>query len=98
MGHDARLMPGHYVRPYVKGHKNDDRDAEAATRPTMSFVPIKSETQLDLQAIHRQRDRLIGQRTQLINQLRAFLMDRGVHFAKGRVTFEKALARFMADR
>lgn len=56
MGHEARLMPAHYVRPYVKVHKNDDRDAEAiaeaATRPTMSFVPVKSEAQLDLQAIH----------------------------------------------
>ena len=102
IGHEARLMPAHYVRPYVKVHKNDDRDAEAiaeaATRPTMSFVPVKSEAQLDLQAIHRQRDRLVGQRTQLINQLRAFLMDRGVHVAKGRATFEKVLVQFLADR
>ncbi|OIQ79993.1 transposase [mine drainage metagenome] len=60
-GHKPRLMSPLYVRPYVKVHKNDDRDAEgiaeAATRPTMSFVPIKSEEQLDLQALHRARER-----------------------------------------
>ena len=92
-------MPAHYVKPYVKVHKNDDRDAEAiaeaATRPTMSFVMVKSEAQLDMQAIHRQRERLIGQRTQLINQLRAFLMDRGIQIAKGRRAFEKALESFL---
>jgi len=102
MGHQARLMPAHYVKPYVKVRKNDDRDAEAiaeaSTRPTMSFVAVKSEAQLDLQAIHRQRERLIGQRTQLINQLRAFLMDRGVLVAKGRRAFEKALSSFLAER
>lgn len=58
-GHEPRLMSPLYVRPYVKVHKNDDRDAEAiaeaATRPTMSFVAIKSEEQLDLQALHRMR-------------------------------------------
>jgi len=63
-GHEPRLMSPLYVRPYVKVHKNDDRDAEAiaeaATRPTMSFVAIKSEEQLDLQALHRARERCIG--------------------------------------
>ena len=62
-----------YVRPYVKVHKNDDRDAEAiaeaATLPTMSFVAIKSEEQLDLQALHRARERLVTERTRLINQV-----------------------------
>lgn len=61
-----------YVRPYVKVHKNDDRDAEAiaeaATRPTMSFVAIKSEEQLDLQALLRAREYLVSDRTHLINQ------------------------------
>ena len=74
-GHQVRLMSPEYVRPYVKGQKNDDRDAEAiaeaATRPTMRFVELKSEAQLDMQSLHRARDRLVGERTALINQLRA---------------------------
>ena len=64
-----------YVRPYVKAQKNDDLDAEAiaeaATRPTMHFVAMKTEEQLDMQTLHRVRDRLVGERTALINQLRA---------------------------
>ena len=76
-----------YVRPYVKSHKNDDRDAEAiaeaATRPTMRFVELKSETQLDMQTLHRARDRLVGERTALINQLRAILLERGRTVAAG---------------
>ena len=71
LGHEPRLMSPLYVRPYVKVHKTDDRDAEgiaeAATRPTMSFVAVKTEEQLDLQALHRARDRLINNRTRLIN-------------------------------
>ncbi|AQS86632.1 transposase [Neoasaia chiangmaiensis NBRC 101099] len=82
MGHTVRLMPPEYVRPYVKAHKNDDRDAEAiaeaATRPTMRFVPLKAEDQLDMQALHRARDRLVAERTTLINQLRALLLERGI--------------------
>ena len=77
-GHAVRLMSPEYVRPYVKSHKNDDRDAEAvaeaATRPTMRFVEVKSEAQLDMQTLHRSRDRLVGERTALINQLRAILL------------------------
>lgn len=65
------------MKPYVKSHKNNDRDAEAiaeaATRPTMRFVPIKSEEQLDVQTLHRARERLVGTRTALINQLRGVL-------------------------
>ena len=65
------------VRPYVKAQKNDDRDAEGiaevATRPTMRFVDLKSQDQLDMQTLHRSRDRLVGERTALINQLRAIL-------------------------
>ena len=72
-GHDVRLMSPEYVRPYAQ--KNDDRDAEgiaeAATRPTMRFVELKSQDQLDMQTLHRSRDRLVGERTVLINQLRA---------------------------
>jgi hypothetical protein len=53
-------MSPEYVRPYVKAQKNDDRDAEAATRPTMRFVELKSQEQLDMQSLHRSRDRLVG--------------------------------------
>lgn len=64
LGHEIRLMSPEYVRPYVKAQKNDDRDAEAiaeaATRPTMRFVELKSEDQLDVQTLHRVRDRLVG--------------------------------------
>ena len=74
-GHDARLMPAKYVRPYSKGQKNDFRDAEAIAeavqRPTMKFVATKTAEQLDLQALHRVRERLVGQRTGIINQIRA---------------------------
>jgi transposase len=95
-GHRVRLMSPEYVRPYVKSQKNDDRDAEAiaeaATRPTMRFVELKSEAQLDLQSLHRARDRLVGERTALINQLRAFLLERGITVPKGRRKLELFLA------
>ncbi len=81
-GHRVRLMPPEYVRPYVKAQKNDDRDAEAiaeaATRPTMRFVPLKEAAQLDVQALHRARERLVAERTALINQMRALLLERGI--------------------
>lgn len=99
VGHETRLMSPLYVRPYVKLHKNDDRDAEAiaeaATRPTMSFVTVKTADQLDLQALHRARERLIQNRTRLINQARAFLMERGIHIAQGRHVFQRALRSFL---
>jgi transposase len=100
-GHRVRLMSPEYVRPYVKSHKNDDRDAEAiaeaATRPTMRFVELKSETQLDMQSLHRARDRLIGQRTALINQIRGLLMERGIVVAQGRRKLEMHLAALMIE-
>ena len=81
-GHDVPLMSPEYVRPYVKAQKNDDRDAEgiaeATTRPTMPFVELKSPDQLDMQTLHRARDRMVGARTALINQLRAILLERGL--------------------
>jgi transposase len=87
LGHDARLMPAKYVRPYSKGQKNDFRDAEAIAeavqRPTMKFVATKTAEQLDLQAIHRVRERLVSQRTGIINQIRAFLLERGVAVRQG---------------
>lgn len=100
-GHEPRLMSPLYVWPYVKVHKNDDRDAEgiaeAATRPTMSFVPIKTEEQLDLQALHRVCERLVQDRTRLINQAGGFLMGRGVRPAQGRHVFQKFLTRLVED-
>jgi transposase len=94
-GHEVRLMSPEYVRPYVKSQKNDDRDAEAiaeaATRPTMRFVELKSEEQLDMQTLHRARDRLVGERTALINQLRAVLLERGIIVAQGRRKLERHL-------
>lgn len=95
-GHDVRLMSPEYVRPYVKAHKNDDRDAEgiaeAATRPTMRFVELKSQDQLDLQSLHRARERLVGERTALINQLRAILLERGIVAPQGKRKLEQFLA------
>jgi transposase len=99
-GHEVRLMSPEYVRPYVKAQKNDDRDAEAiaeaATRPTMRFVELKSEAQLDMQTLHRARDRLVGERTALINQLRAILLERGITAPKGRRKLEQHLAMLLA--
>jgi transposase len=87
LGHDARLMPAKYVKPFVKSNKNDFRDAEAIAeavqRPTMRFVATKTAEQLDLQALHRVRYRLIGERTATVNKIRAFLLDRGIAVATG---------------
>src|SRR6267142_1077312 len=87
LGHDARLMPAKYVRAYSKGQKNDFRAAEAIAeavqRPTMKFVATKTVEQLDLQALHRVRERLVGQRTGIVNQIRAFLLERGIAVRQG---------------
>src|SRR5258708_3321403 len=96
LGHDARLMPAKYVRPYSKGQKNDFRDAEAIAeavqRPTMKFVATKTAEQLDLQALHRVRERLVSQRTGIINQIRAFLLERGADLIDdARALADKAL-------
>lgn len=97
-GHEVRLMSPEYVRPYVKAQKNDDRDAEAiaeaVTRPTMGFVPVKSEAQSDMQALHRAGARLVAERTALVNHLRALLLERGIVVAQGRRKLEDALATF----
>ena len=99
-GHDARLMPAKYVRPYSKGQKNDFRDAEAIAeavqRPTMKFVATKTAEQLDLQALHRVRERLVSQRTGIINQIRAFLLERGVAVRQGLRFLRVELPRILA--
>jgi transposase len=100
-GHEVRLMPPEYVRPYVKAQKNDDRDAEgiaeAASRPTMRFVELKSQEQLDIQTLHRVRSRLVAERTNLINQLRAILLERGIIFPVGRRKLELGLDHMLTE-
>src|SRR5262252_6224987 len=100
LGHDARLMPGKYVKPYRKGQKNDFRDAEAIAeavqRPTMKFVATKTVNQLDLQALHRVRERLVSQRTSIMNQIRAFLLERGISVRQGQWFLRAELPRILA--
>jgi len=95
-GHDVRLMAAQFVKPFVKSNKNDFVDAEAIAeaveRKNMRFVPIKTDDQLDLQAIHRVRDRLISRRTAVINQIRAFLLERGLVFAQTPAKLKAAMA------
>lgn len=87
LGHEVRLIPPVYVKPFVKRQKNDAADAqaicEAAQRPTMRFVPVKSEDQQASAAVFRARDLLVRQRTQLINALRGLLAEHGWVAAKG---------------
>ena len=82
MGHDVKLMPAAYVKPYVKRQKNDAADAEAiceaVQRPTMRFVPVKSEEQQGVLMLHRARELLVRQKTMLINALRAHLAELGI--------------------
>jgi len=102
LGHDARLMPAKYVRAYSKGQKNDFRDAEAIAeavqRPTMKFVATKTAEQLDLQALHRVRERLVSQRTGIINQIRAFLLERGIAVRQGLRFLRGELPDILATR
>jgi len=101
-GHDARLMPAKYVRPYAKGQKNDFNDAEAIAeavqRPTMKFVAVKTTDQLDLQALHRVRERLVSQRTGIINQIRAFMLERGIAVRQGIRFLRTELPIILASR
>lgn len=100
-GHTARLMPPQYVKPFVKSNKNDYRDAEAGAeavqRPTMRFVALKSEAQLNVQTIHRVRQRLVSRRTALINQLRAILLERGITVPQRRRVLESRLPAILGD-
>jgi len=102
LGHDARLMPAKYVRPYAKGQKNDFNDAEAIAeavqRPTMRFVATKTADQLDLQALHRVRERLVSQRTGIINQIRAFMLERGIAVRQGIRFLRAELPIILASR
>jgi transposase len=100
LGHDARLMPTKYVKAFLKGNKNDYRDAEAIAeavqRPTMRFVATKTAEQLDLQALHRVRARLVSERTATVNEIRSFLLDRGIAVAQGIQRLRRALPDILA--
>jgi len=100
-GHDVRLIAPKFIKPYIKGQKNDFNDAaaiaEAVTRPTMRFVLPKSNDQLDLQAIHRVRDRMVGERTAVINQIRGFLIEYGLPVKEGRAALRRNLASVLED-
>ena len=100
-GHEVRLIPAQYVKPYVKTNKSDYIDAEAIAeavgRPTMRFVPIKSDDQLDLQSLHRVRERWVMRRTAVVNQIRGLLLERGITLRKGRRYVDEALPGILAD-
>jgi transposase len=94
-GHDVKLMAPQFVKPYVKSNKNDMRDAEAiaeaVTRPTMRFVPIKAIDQQDIQALHRVRERLMGERTALVNEVHGLMQEYGIVMPKGVSQFRQAV-------
>jgi transposase len=92
LGHEVKLMPPAYVKAYVKRGKTDAADAEAVTRPTMRFVPIKSKEQQAALMLHKTRDLLIRQRTMLINALRGHLGEYGIVAARGPAGVRTALA------
>jgi transposase len=100
-GHEVRLMPAQYVKPYLQTNKSDYLDAEAIAeavqRPRMRFVPIKTEEQLDLQALHRVRERWVMRRTAVVNQIRSLLLERGLTLPKGRSHVHALLPRILED-
>jgi transposase len=100
-GHDVRLIAGRFVKPFVKSNKNDFMDAEAIAEAVgwknMRFVPIETDDQLDLQGIHRVRDRLISRRTAVINEIRAFLLERGMAFAQRPAKLKAAMADILEN-
>jgi transposase len=94
-GHDVKLLAPQFVKPFVKSNQNDMRDAEAiaeaVTRPTMRFVPIKEVDQQDIQALHRVRERLIGERTALVNEVHGLMHEYGIVLPKGVPKFRQAV-------
>lgn len=101
LGHTVRLISPQFVKPFVKSNKNDRNDAEAiceaVSRPTMRFVAIKSVEQQDRQALHRVRQRLIGQRTALINQVRGLLAEYGIVVARQPSSLRRRLPEILED-
>jgi len=100
-GHEVRLIPAQYVKPYVKTNKSDYIDAEAIAeavgRPRMRFVPIKTDDQLDLQSLHRVRERWVMRRTAVVNQIRSLLLERGITVRKGRCHLDAMLPGLLED-
>ena len=100
-GLEVRIIPAQYVKPYVKTNKSDYIDAEAiaeaVARPTMRFVPIKTDDQLDMQSLHRVRERWVMRRTAVINQIRGLLLERGITLRKGRHHVDAALPLILED-
>jgi len=96
MGHLVQLIPAQHVKPFVRGNKNDSNDAlaiaEAAHRPNIRYVPVKTLEQQDIQALHRIRQRIVRQRTALINQTRGILSEYGLVSAPGPKTFKTLMA------
>ena len=102
LGHDGKQVPPAYAKPFRQGHKNDFRDAyavaEAVQRPSTRCVPVKTDNQLDLQALHRVRSRLISDRTAVINQIRSFLLERGMPVRQGLRFLRHQLPDILATR
>src|SRR6476620_9864051 len=102
LGHEVKQVPPVYAKPFRQGHKNDFRDAyaiaEAVQRPSTRCVPVKSDDQLDLQALHRVRSRLISDRTAVINQIRSFLLERGIPVRHGLRFLRHQLPDLLATR
>jgi transposase len=102
LGHEPRIIPAIYVKPFVKGQKNDYNDAEAiaeaALRPNLRSVQEKTQDQLDLQACHRVRSRLVSRRTATINQIRAFLIEQGIAVRAGTMALRKSLLEILRQR
>jgi transposase len=102
LGHDVKQVPPAYAKPFRQGHKNDFRDAyavaESVQRPSTRCVPAKTDNQLDLQALHRVRSRLISDRTAVINQIRSFLLDRGIPVRQGLRFLRHQLPDILATR
>ena len=96
LGHEVKLVPPHYVKPYVKRSKNDAADAaaicEAVTRPTMRFVSVKSTEQQGVLMLHRTRELMVRQRTMLINAIRAHMAEFGIVAPVGVPQVKKLLA------
>ena len=102
LGHEPRIIPAIYVKPFVKGQKNDYNDAEAiaeaVVRPNLNFVTEKTQDQLDLQALHRVRSRLVSRRTSTINQIRAFLIEQGITVRTGAHALRNSLLAILDNR
>lgn len=101
LGHDVRLIPTQYVRPFRRGGKTDANDAEAIcdalSRPSINTVAVKSAEQQAIQSLHRARERLVHQRTNTANQIRSLVAEEGIVCAKGIARLRRCLHDIVAD-